>query len=151
VTPEHDEAEVEVWLAEATGIDAKQVHRELEEGIRRRQFVADELIEAGFSPAAVLDGVMRLTGLDEAQARELIAERTKEARVDEHEAFEALRLLEKLEEEEKVVSARRRKLHERMSLFPDAAASREEEERQLSTRRRELHRQIDDLRGKLGR
>jgi hypothetical protein len=148
-TPEETDREVEAWLAEATGIDAEQVHRELEEGQRRRQFVADELIESGFSPPAVVDGVMRLTGLDEAEARALVAERMKEAHVDEDETFEAQRLLKELEEEEKVVSARRAKLHERMSMYPDAAATREEEERQLSARRRELHRQIDTLREQL--
>lgn len=148
--PPDDERDVEAWLAQATGVNAEQIHRELEEGLRRREFVCDELIDAGFSPAAVLDGLVRLTGLTEAQARQLMAERTKEAHVDEHEAFEAQRLLAKLEEEEKAVSARRRKLHERMALFPDAAASREVEERELSIRRRELHRQIDELRARLG-
>lgn len=68
---------VDEWLAAATGTDVEQVHRELEEGERRRIFVADELIDAGFTGPALLDGVMRLTGLDDAQARALIAERLK--------------------------------------------------------------------------
>ena len=76
-TPGGDEA-VDEWLAAATGTDVEQVHREREEGERRRAFVADELIDAGFTGPALLDGVMRLTGLDDAQARALIAERSKE-------------------------------------------------------------------------
>jgi hypothetical protein len=74
-----DDGAVDEWLAAATGTDLEQVHREREEGERRRNFVADELIDAGFTGPALLDGVMRLTGLDEAQARALIAERSKEA------------------------------------------------------------------------
>ena len=66
---------VDEWLAAATGTDVEQVHREREEGERRRSFIADELIEAGFTGAALLDGVMRLTGLDEAEAQALIARR----------------------------------------------------------------------------
>ncbi len=64
--------EVGEWLAQATGLDADDVSRQLEEGERRRTFVADELIEAGFAGAALLDGVMRLTGLDEEQTQALI-------------------------------------------------------------------------------
>jgi hypothetical protein len=62
--------------------------------------------------------------------------------------FDVNELLEQLEKEERLVSARRRKLHERIAIFPDTAAAHEEEERELSTRRRELHRQIDDLRAR---
>jgi hypothetical protein len=72
-----DDGAVDEWLAAATGTDLEQVHREREEGERRRNFVADELIEAGFTGHALLDGVMRLTGLDEAEARALIAERAQ--------------------------------------------------------------------------
>lgn len=70
--------ELDEWLAAATGRSVEQVHRELEEGERRRNLVADELLEAGFSGPPLLDGVMRLTGLDEAGAQALIARRTKE-------------------------------------------------------------------------
>ena len=73
-----DDEAVDEWLAAATGVDVEQVHREREEGERRRTFVADELIEAGFTGPALLDGVMRLTGLDEAEARALIERRSKE-------------------------------------------------------------------------
>jgi hypothetical protein len=74
-----DDEAVDAWLAAASGINVEQVHREREEGERRRTFVADELIEAGFTGPALLDGVMRLTGLDEAAARALIERRAKES------------------------------------------------------------------------
>ena len=54
--------------------------------------------------------------------------------------------LEQLEEEERAVSARRRKLHDRIAMFPDPTGRLEEQEEELSARRRELHEQIDDLR-----
>jgi len=56
--------------------------------------------------------------------------------------------LEQLEEEERDVSLRRRKLHDRIAIFPDNAARAELErrERELSKERRELHRRIDLLR-----
>jgi hypothetical protein len=73
-----DDEAVDEWLAAATGVDVEQVHREREEGERRRIFVADELIEAGFTGPPLLDGVMRLTGLDEAEARALIERRSEE-------------------------------------------------------------------------
>ena len=79
MTTPDDGREVDEWLAAATGSTPEQVHRELEEGERRRNFVADELIEAGFTGPPLLDGVMRLTGLDETQAQALIARRTKDA------------------------------------------------------------------------
>ena len=72
MTPEPDEQEVEEWLAAATDTDPDQVHRELEEGARRREFVVDELLDSGFTVPAVIDGAMRLTGMDEASARELV-------------------------------------------------------------------------------
>jgi hypothetical protein len=79
MTAADDDREVDEWLAAATGSSVEQVHRELEEGDRRRNFVADELIDAGFTGPPLLDGVMRLTGLDEAEAKALIVRRTKEA------------------------------------------------------------------------
>jgi hypothetical protein len=78
MTAADDEREVDEWLAAATGSTVEQVHQELEAGGRRRTFVADELIDAGFTGAPLLDGVMRLTGLDEAEAKALIARRLKE-------------------------------------------------------------------------
>ena len=57
-------------------------------------------------------------------------------------------LLERLEEEERDLSTRRRKLHDRMALFPDPAREAElrAQEAELSQQRRELHRRIDEVR-----
>jgi hypothetical protein len=56
-------------------------------------------------------------------------------------------LLKELEEEERVLSASRRRLHDRIALYPDTTdADLEAKERELSQRRRELHAQIDSLR-----
>jgi hypothetical protein len=52
--------------------------------------------------------------------------------------------LRRLEEEERALSLRRTKVHERLSFFPTPAAA--EQERQLSLRRRDLHAEIDRLR-----
>ncbi len=58
--------------------------------------------------------------------------------------------LARLEDEERLVSARRRKLHERMAIFPDDSGELERQERELSARRRALHRQIDEVREQRG-
>ena len=58
---------------------------------------------------------------------------------------EIVAALRKLEDEEREVSLRRTKVHERLSIFPSPAA--EEQERKLSIRRRELHAEIARLRG----
>jgi chromosome segregation ATPase len=55
-------------------------------------------------------------------------------------------LLEELDEEERRVSARRRKLHDRMALFPDETGELARQEREVSQERRKLHRRIDELR-----
>lgn len=65
------------WLAAATHEDRATVAAELAVAARRRAFVVDELVEAGFSGAAILDGVMRLTGLAAEDARALIASRVQ--------------------------------------------------------------------------
>jgi hypothetical protein len=65
------------WLAAASGEDSTQVAAELELGDRRRAFVADELSEAGYTGASLLDYLMRLTGIDEQEARVLIDERRR--------------------------------------------------------------------------
>lgn len=59
-------------------------------------------------------------------------------------------LLEQLEAKELDVSAKRRRLHDRIATFPASASdeSRELRERELSQERRELHRQIDELRAR---
>jgi hypothetical protein len=53
-------------------------------------------------------------------------------------------LLERLEAEEREISAYRRKLHDRLDSFPNAVT--QAKEREVSARRHELHRQIDALR-----
>ena len=63
------------WLAAVTGSPAAQVEAELAAGEQRRAFVATELLAAGYRGAELLDFVLRLTGLDERQARELLASR----------------------------------------------------------------------------
>lgn len=65
------------WLAAATHADRDTVAEELAVAARRRAFVVDELVDAGFSDAAILDGVMRLTGLAVEDARVLIASRLR--------------------------------------------------------------------------
>jgi hypothetical protein len=55
--------------------------------------------------------------------------------------------LEKLEQEERDVSALRKKIHDRLSSFPNEQVM--QQERELSKRRRELHQEIDELRIKI--
>ena len=57
-------------------------------------------------------------------------------------------MLRRLEEEEREVSQRRRRLHDRMAIFPDPTGELQLREREeaLSKERRELHRKIDELR-----
>lgn len=57
--------------------------------------------------------------------------------------------LRQLEEEERSVSSRRRKLHDRIAMFPDASGELERRERELSQERRDLHARIDNLREEL--
>ncbi len=57
--------------------------------------------------------------------------------------LDLLSQLARLDREEREVSARRRKLHERIAKFP--APHHEQAERELSRYRRELHRRMDDL------
>jgi hypothetical protein len=63
------------WLAEATRSDPTEVAAELDEGERRRAFVVDELIDAGYRNGELLELAVRLTGLDDMQARTLITAR----------------------------------------------------------------------------
>lgn len=51
--------------------------------------------------------------------------------------------IEALEAEEREVSARRRKLHDRLASFPNEVTMQQEQE--ISKHRRELHIQIDSL------
>ncbi len=52
-------------------------------------------------------------------------------------------LLKDLEAQEREISSLRRKLHERLAVFPSAHGN--EKERELSSQRRALHREIDRL------
>jgi len=65
------------------------------------------------------------------------------------ERAEILARLDELEAEERLVSAERRRLHDRLNAFYNEAAAQREAE--LSLRRKELHREIDALRVKVGR
>ena len=65
------------WLADATESDPGEVAAELDEGERRRTFVVDELLDAGYREGELLELAVRLTGLDDLQARALIAARER--------------------------------------------------------------------------
>ena len=60
---------------------------------------------------------------------------------------ELLAQIATLELEEHTVSARRRRLHERLAIFPSEEG--QEAERELSAHRRALHRAIDEARAEL--
>jgi hypothetical protein len=56
-------------------------------------------------------------------------------------------LIAELEQEERAVSLRRRRLHDRLALYPDyGSGDLEAIEHELSARRRDLHARIDALR-----
>lgn len=61
------------WLSDVTGVPQAQVAAELAAGEARRAFVAEELLDAGYRGSELLDCTMRLTGLDEDQARRLLS------------------------------------------------------------------------------
>ena len=63
------------WLAKATAADPAEVVAGLDEGTRRRIFVVDELLDSGYRGGELLGLVERLTGMDDAEARALIAAR----------------------------------------------------------------------------
>ncbi|MEO5575998.1 MAG: hypothetical protein ABIR67_02450 [Gaiellaceae bacterium] len=86
MNPTSDDHELAAWLAAQTHADSGQVEAELEIGERRRAFVVDELVEAGFAGPELLDFVTRLTGMDNAAARALIAARSESVRSDHREA-----------------------------------------------------------------
>jgi len=77
VDPNPVDPELAAWLATRTQTEAEQVEAELEVGERRRAFVVDELVEAGFTGRELLDRVMQLTGVDPERARALIAARAE--------------------------------------------------------------------------
>ena len=53
------------WLAAAIGDDPARVAAELELGEKRRDFVVQELAEAGYSGESLVGFLMRLTGVAE--------------------------------------------------------------------------------------
>ena len=57
-------------------------------------------------------------------------------------------MLEQLEEEERSVSVQRRRLHDRMALFPNSETELDLtlQEAELSKRRRDIHHRIDEIR-----
>jgi hypothetical protein len=58
------------------------------------------------------------------------------------------KLLRELEEEERAISLRRRRVHERIAFYPETAAEEHhQQERELSAKRRLLHARINALRG----
>ena len=75
IDPTTSDADLARWLAEVTGGDAAEVRSELEAGSGRRTFVVDELLDAGYEGAELLDLVIRLSGLDRTEAVQLITER----------------------------------------------------------------------------
>jgi hypothetical protein len=77
MAPEGLDAESAAWLAAATGEDPAEVAAALEVGARRRSFVVDELLDAGYRDRELHDLVMRLTGLDTGQACALISARER--------------------------------------------------------------------------
>jgi hypothetical protein len=72
------DAELAAWLASRTGASRDEIERQLTQGAERRSFVVAELLEAGLVGDELLDLVVRLTGLDEARARALIAQERKD-------------------------------------------------------------------------
>ncbi len=74
--------ELSTRLAAQSDTDVEQVRAELEIGERRRVFVVDELVEAGFTGSELLDLIVRLTGLDGAGAEALIAARAELASIE---------------------------------------------------------------------
>jgi hypothetical protein len=67
------------WLADATSTSPEQVEEELEEGDRRRAFVVNELVEAGFAGSMLLLQVIKLTGVDDVTGHALIAAQARAA------------------------------------------------------------------------
>ena len=62
------------WLAAATGDDPVRVAAELELGERRREFVFNELVEAGYTGGDLLDFLVRLTGMSAHDARAAVTD-----------------------------------------------------------------------------
>ena len=73
IVQDSEDHELARWLAAQTHTDPDRVEAELELGERRRAFVVNELVEAGYRGPELRDLVMRLTGVDDEAARVLIA------------------------------------------------------------------------------
>ena len=73
--PDPGDHELARWLATQTHGDPAQIEAELALGERRRAFVVAELVEAGYTGPELVELVMRLTGVDTAAARALVAAR----------------------------------------------------------------------------
>lgn len=82
VDPGTPDAQLVRWLAEATGRDVAAIERELELGDRRRTFVVDELLDAGYEGAELLRLVVRLCGVDRDEAVRLVDGRRGSAAAD---------------------------------------------------------------------
>lgn len=65
------------WLAAQGDVDPRQVSAELDVGARRRAFVVDELVDAGFEGSQLVELTMQLTGVDGTEAQALIAARAE--------------------------------------------------------------------------
>lgn len=72
------------------------------------------------------------------------------SRMDDQDERRLDALLEQLEAEEQHISATRRRLHDRIAMFPGSVSGADvrRRERELSTARRELHRRIEELRSR---
>jgi hypothetical protein len=73
----------------------------------------------------------------------------EEAAPEQLEDHELDRVLYELESEEAELSARRRRLHDRLASFPNEVA--QQQEREISAHRRALHVRIDALRAERSR
>lgn len=75
--PDSVDPDLATWLAAQGDADRDQVAAELEVGARRRAFVVDELVDAGFTGAQLVVLTMQITGVDDAGAQALIAARAE--------------------------------------------------------------------------
>ena len=81
---------------------------------------------------------------------QLFCARADIPRMDNLDERELDALLEQLEADEQHLSLTRRRLHDRIAMFPRSTAGSDLElrERELSKQRRELHRRLDELRAR---
>ena len=124
MAPDEDTRDAEddlaAWLAAATDGDLARVETELAEGERRRAFVVDELLEAGFTGHALRDLVLRLTGVGHAEAEALIAARE---RLVDRERVETPKRDRRLAENEMVFRAANEQFARLAALIPRPSSS----------------------------